>query len=85
MRWFRFALLFTALFVVGQSSANSAVRVRGTRADPKKGTVVKCTAAYDNSAGNPNNPDPSKQITWGQQSWDEMMIGFFTAVRPMEP
>lgn len=56
-------------------------------AEPKlipKGTVVKCTAAFDNSAGNPNNPDPSKQVTWGQQSWDEMMIGFFTGVRPMK-
>ncbi len=57
-------------------------------AEPKlipKGTIVKCTAAYDNSEGNPNNPDSSKQITWGQQSWDEMMIGFFTGVRVMEP
>lgn len=48
-----------------------------------KGTIVKCTAAYDNSTGNPNNPDASKQITWGQQSWDEMMIGFFTGVRTL--
>lgn len=57
-------------------------------AEPKlipKGTIVKCTAAYDNSEGNANNPDPSKQITWGQQSWDEMMIGFFTGVRALEP
>ncbi len=53
-------------------------------AEPKlipKGTVVTCTAVFDNSAGNPNNPDPSKQVTWGQQSWDEMMIGFFTGIR----
>ena len=55
-------------------------------AEPKlipKGTVVTCTATFDNSAGNPNNPDPSQQVTWGQQSWDEMMIGFFTGIRPM--
>jgi peroxiredoxin len=53
-------------------------------AEPKripKGTVVKCTASFDNSVRNPNNPDATKQVTWGQQSWDEMMIGFFTGVR----
>jgi hypothetical protein len=56
-------------------------------AEPKlipKGTVVTCTAAFDNSSGNPNNPDPSKTVTWGQQSWDEMMIGFFTGMKPHE-
>ena len=54
-------------------------------AEPKlmpKGTVVKCTAVFDNSESNPNNPDPMKTISWGQQSWDEMMIGFFTGIRP---
>ena len=57
-------------------------------AEPKlipKGTVVKCTAVFDNSSGNPNNPDPSQNVTWGQQSWDEMMIGFFTGVRTLNP
>ena len=34
--------------------------------------------------GNPNNPDPSKQIIWGRQSRDEMMIGFFTGVGAVE-
>ncbi len=48
-----------------------------------KGTVVKCTATFDNSADNPNNPDPTRKVTWGQQSFDEMMIGFFTGVRPL--
>jgi hypothetical protein len=42
-----------------------------------KGTVIHCTAHFDNSANNPYNPDPTKKVTWGQQSWDEMMIGFF--------
>ena len=42
-----------------------------------KGTKIHCTAHYDNSANNPNNPDPSKEVRWGDQSWDEMMIGFF--------
>ena len=41
-----------------------------------KGTVLKCTAVYDNSAGNLANPDPTKVVRWGQQTWDEMMIGW---------
>lgn len=41
------------------------------------GTRVDCTAHFDNSPNNPANPDPSKTIRFGEQSWDEMMIGFF--------
>jgi hypothetical protein len=41
-----------------------------------KGTVVECSAWYDNSPNNPNNPDPAKTIHWGDQSWDEMNVGF---------
>lgn len=37
------------------------------------GTRVEVTAHWDNSANNPNNPDPAKAITWGNQSWDEML------------
>jgi thiol-disulfide isomerase/thioredoxin len=40
------------------------------------GAKLICTAVYDNSAKNPVNPDPSKRIRWGRQTWDEMMIGF---------
>jgi len=42
-----------------------------------KGTKIECTAHYDNSPNNPNNPDATKEVTWGDQSWDEMMLGFF--------
>jgi hypothetical protein len=42
-----------------------------------KGTVITCTAHFDNSPNNPNNPDPTKVVKYGEQSWDEMMIGFF--------
>ena len=42
-----------------------------------KGTKIECTAHFDNSANNPDNADPTKAITWGEQSWDEMMVGFF--------
>ena len=45
-----------------------------------KGTKIECTAHFDNSAKNPENPDPTKTIIWGQQSWDEMMVGFFNLV-----
>ena len=41
------------------------------------GAKLHCTAVYDNSANNPANPDPTKTVTWGDQSWDEMMLGYF--------
>jgi hypothetical protein len=41
------------------------------------GTTIECTAYFDNSPNNPANPDPSKTVRFGEQSWDEMMIGFF--------
>lgn len=40
------------------------------------GTEIVCTGAFDNSPGNPSNPDPKKTVKWGQQSWDEMFIGY---------
>jgi peroxiredoxin len=41
-----------------------------------KGTKIHCEAHYDNSSENPANPDPTRTVTWGEQSEDEMMIGF---------
>jgi hypothetical protein len=41
-----------------------------------KGTKIECTAHFDNSTNNPNNPDATKEVRWGDQSWEEMMIGF---------
>lgn len=41
------------------------------------GSRVVVSGAFDNSPWNPGNPDPSKEITWGDQSWDEMFIGYF--------
>ncbi len=40
------------------------------------GSRIECTATYDNSAKNPTNPDPKARVRWGQQTWEEMMIGF---------
>jgi hypothetical protein len=42
------------------------------------GTKVHVTGAFDNSEFNPANPDPSKELTFGLQSWDEMFIGYWT-------
>ncbi len=42
-----------------------------------KGTIIHGTAHYDNSANNPANPDPTKTVKYGDQSWEEMMFGFF--------
>ncbi len=47
------------------------------------GMKIKATAWWDNSANNPSNPDPSKEVKWGDQSWEEMLVGFFdVAVSP---
>jgi hypothetical protein len=48
------------------------------------GTTLHCTATFDNSEDNPANPDPTEHVSWGSQSWDEMMIGFFQAVHAGE-
>jgi hypothetical protein len=40
------------------------------------GTTIECSATYDNSANNKYNPDPSSEVHWGDQTWNEMMIGF---------
>ena len=43
----------------------------------KAGTHLRAIAWYDNSKNNPHNPDPSKTVLWGDQTSDEMMVGFF--------
>jgi hypothetical protein len=49
----------------------------------KAGTELQAAAIYDNSRGNPHNPDPDAAVTWGDQTTDEMMVGFFdVAVDP---
>lgn len=40
------------------------------------GTEIMVRGAFDNSSLNPANPDPSKEVIWGRQSWDEMFIGY---------
>ena len=48
----------------------------------KAGTMLQAVALYDNSRGNSHNPDPDASVRWGDQTYDEMMVGFFdVAVR----
>jgi peroxiredoxin/mono/diheme cytochrome c family protein len=52
-------------------------------AEPKlipTGTVIRCSAVYDNSAANPFNPDPTATVRAGEQSADEMFNGYFEIV-----
>ena len=48
-----------------------------------KGTEIEVIAHFDNSPENKFNPDPTKNVTWGDQTWEEMMIGFWGGVAPI--
>jgi hypothetical protein len=50
-----------------------------------KGTRIDCVAHFDNSPNNKYNPDPSKDVKWGDQTWEEMMMGFFYYSIPAAP
>ena len=43
-----------------------------------KGTRIDCLAHFDNSEKNKFNPDPKKEVRWGDQTWEEMMIGWMS-------
>ncbi len=49
-----------------------------------KGTKILASGWYDNSPNNKYNPDPTKSVKWGDQSWEEMMIGFFNVSIPKD-
>jgi hypothetical protein len=42
-----------------------------------KGTRIEATGVFDNSANNRLNPDSTREVRWGDQSWEEMLVGFF--------
>jgi len=48
----------------------------------KAGTELQAVAWYDNSKDNPHNPDPDAAVRWGEQTYDEMMVGFFDVAVP---
>ena len=51
-----------------------------------KGTRLHATAWYDNSSRNKSNPDPTQDIWWGDQTWEEMMFtGLTYSVDPAPP
>ncbi len=64
-----------------------AWQMRYVLAEPLRlpaGSKVICTAHFDNSKDNPNNPDPTVKVGWGPQTWDEMMIGWMQYYHPDE-
>lgn len=48
----------------------------------KAGTMLQAVAWFDNSRDNPHNPDPNVAVRWGDQTSDEMMVGFFDVAVP---
>ncbi len=83
--WFKFELLYPdgkreTLLSVPNYDFNWQFTY--TLAEPKRvpaGVWLICTGGFDNSSRNPANPDPAKRLRWGEQSWDEMFIGHFSA------
>lgn len=62
-------------------------QTRYVLAEPRRlpaGSVIHCRAVFDNSEANLANPDPAKTVRWGDQSWEEMMIGFFDVMLPRD-
>lgn len=52
--------------------------------DLPAGAEIRCIARFDNSAENFNNPNPNQVVGWGEQTWDEMMIGYFDIAVPID-
>jgi hypothetical protein len=48
----------------------------------KAGTELQAVGWYDNSRKNPHNPDPESAVHWGEQTFEEMMVGFFDLAVP---
>jgi hypothetical protein len=46
----------------------------------EKGARLICTAQYDNSKENRNNPNPRATVHWGDQTWEEMLLGYIDFV-----
>ncbi len=51
----------------------------------RRGSTLRISAIFDNSAGNAANPDPTKTVRWGPQTTDEMMIGYIEHFMPVSP
>ena len=44
------------------------------------GSTLEAVFTYDNSANNRHNPDPSAAVRWGDQTWEEMMLGYYGTI-----
>jgi len=83
------AFRYTALYPSGESEIlldvphyDFAWQNHYELSEPKQmpaGTRLHCEAWYDNSENNLANPDPTVTVRWGDQTWEEMMIGYFDA------
>jgi hypothetical protein len=79
------SMRFTAFYpdgtqeeLINIANYNYNWQIRYLMEEPKfipAGTKVVATGVFDNSTQNKNNPDPSRSVPWGQQSWDEMFFG----------
>ena len=47
-------------------------------------TGMRFTAVFDNSAGNPVNPDSEATVFWGDQTWEEMAMAVVTVAVPLK-
>jgi peroxiredoxin len=73
----------TLLFVPRYDFAWQSNFILKDRLKLPAGTRIECVAHFDNSKDNPNNPNASKWVMWGDQTWEEMMIGFVDYVNPV--
>jgi hypothetical protein len=81
--------LYKAVFPTGESSTLLSVpkydfnwQLYYSLEEPlamPKGTRIDCTAHFDNSPNNPANPALARVVRRGEQTWDEMMLGWFDA------
>ena len=71
------------------STCRTTISTGRTRSSwPSRGTFppaasLHCTAHFDNSSDNLANPDPTKPVRWGPQTWEEMMIGWYDIGMPV--
>ncbi len=89
-RWFKYEALYPdgtreILLSVPNYDFNwqSTYRLEHPKLLPK-GTWLLCTGGWDNSKINPSNPDPERRVHWGDQSFDEMFIGFVDVAEKVE-
>ncbi len=48
------------------------------------GSELQTVFTYDNSTNNRHNPDPTAEVGWGDQTWEEMMLGYYGTVDGLE-